>query len=374
MQLVFLIQALRGGGAERILQTLAEYFREQGHQVTVFTLEAPDQAYELDPKILVRPFFTSRLCRGPGRLLLLPMQVVELATRLCFMRWDTLCSFMFRANFVAILTGLLGFRRPLVITEHVPPTSFYSWGSLKGRVMLSMTRALYPLAQRIQVVSESIKDSLTSLGVPPHLVVVIPNAVNVEKTRCLARDEHGLHQWIQTRPTIVNVGSLAILKGQANLIRAVSLVRKEVDVQLLIVGKGPEETSLRLLISELGLQNDVRLALWQKNPFAICKSCQVFAFSSLFEGFGLAIVEAMCCGLPIVTTSCWNGREDILQDGISGLVVPVDDPKMLAASLLRVLKDEALAKQLSLGAEERARIYDIEKIGPVFLDFLTRPL
>ena len=93
--------------------------------------------------------------------------------------------------------------------------------------------------------------------------------------------------------------------------------------------------------------------------------------SSTTEGFGIVIVEALACGLPVVSTDCKGGPREILDDGESGLLVPVGDPESMAAAILRLIEDENLYREMSARATRRASDFDLPQTGSRILRILS---
>jgi glycosyltransferase involved in cell wall biosynthesis len=163
-------------------------------------------------------------------------------------------------------------------------------------------------------------------------------------------------------------GRLKALKGFDYLIDALVAVRKTVPAHLWIVGEGEERSALELKIKRLGLEGCVRLVGFQENPFKYMAAADVFVLSSLYEGFGNVIVEAMACGVPVVATNCPYGPGEIIEDGKNGILAPPADAAALAAAILRVLKDEDIRKKLSIEGKNRASDFNAHTIAAAYGD------
>ena len=161
----------------------------------------------------------------------------------------------------------------------------------------------------------------------------------------------------EQRPFVLTVCSLDPWKGVDVLIRAIAFLRDAgVTTHLVVAGDGPERASLQSLIDELGLQSQVQL-IGQQPRAAITRllqQCTVFVLASRFETFGIAALEAMACGKPVVGTSV-DGILEIVDDGENGLIVSPDDPRSLAAALDRLLADASLRRTLGTAARARVR-------------------
>lgn len=167
-----------------------------------------------------------------------------------------------------------------------------------------------------------------------------------------------------TEKSVISMGRLVPVKNFESLIRAFELVvKKYPDWVLKIYGDGELKASLQAQINELGLQNNVMLMGFSSAIDKELKQSSIFAFSSLVEGFALVIVEAMECGLPVVSYQCPCGPKDIITDGKDGFLVPVNDEKMLSERICSLIEDENLRRQMAVEARARAQHYHVENIA-----------
>jgi glycosyltransferase involved in cell wall biosynthesis len=140
-------------------------------------------------------------------------------------------------------------------------------------------------------------------------------------------------------------------------VRAASLVveRFDEEVEFVIVGEdesrsGEYRARVERLVSELGLARRVRLTGRLEDVAGLVASLDVLVSASHSESFGIAMVEAMACGVPVVATATMGARE-VVEDGVTGLIVPVEDARALSAAVVSLLEDEA--RRLALGARAR---------------------
>ncbi len=159
-----------------------------------------------------------------------------------------------------------------------------------------------------------------------------------------------------TAKVVVAAGRLVPVKRYDLLIQAFALVAAEhPDWQLRIYGKGEEHDRLRRLIMDLGLWNNVFLMGAAAPMEAEWVKGSIGAAASNFEPFGMTIVEAMRCGLPVVSTDCPYGPGEIIQDGADGRLVPVGDRDALGAALLELVGDDDRRRRMGRAAMENAR-------------------
>ncbi|WP_433543671.1 glycosyltransferase family 4 protein (plasmid) [Streptomyces sp. CA-294286] len=161
-----------------------------------------------------------------------------------------------------------------------------------------------------------------------------------------------------SRPQIVSAGRLDENKGFDKLIEAFSQVSMtHPDWTLRIHGHGPALEGLRKLVRTKHLYNHVFLMGSTKNLDAELAKGSIFAMSSRSEGFGMVLLEAMNCGLPVVSFNCPVGPRELITDGVDGLLVPERDVDALAAGISRLIEDEELRGRLSQSALKKAAEY-----------------
>jgi len=167
---------------------------------------------------------------------------------------------------------------------------------------------------------------------------------------------------------ILAVGRLAYPKNFTSLIRAFSFVASRFpEWSLDIYGEGNERESLSSEILTLGLSNSVWLMGNRTDIQSLMTDYSLFAMTSRFEGFGMVLVEAMSCGLPVVSYACPCGPKDIIRQGVDGFLVPPGDENMLADRICQLIEDESLRKEMGTAAHERAKHYSIERILPMWM-------
>ena len=163
---------------------------------------------------------------------------------------------------------------------------------------------------------------------------------------------------------VISMGRLHHVKNFSSLISAFQIVaKKHPDWTLKIYGDGNLKESLQNQINESGLQQNVFLMGFSNDMENALRQSSIFAFSSLVEGFALVIVEAMECGIPVVSYQCPCGPKDIITDGRDGFLVPVNDEQMLADKICDLIENEDLRRQMASEAKLRAQYYHVENIA-----------
>ena len=151
------------------------------------------------------------------------------------------------------------------------------------------------------------------------------------------------------------------------LINSFSVVKKQIQsASLIILGDGPQQNQLISLSKELGIDDSVHLPGFVRNPYKFLKHSDVFVLSSLYEGFGNVLVEALAVGLPIVSTNCQGGPREILNNGEFGLLVPINDINAMAEAIIETLNTKHDNSLLI----KRANLYSIDKIASEYYKIL----
>ena len=203
--------------------------------------------------------------------------------------------------------------------------------------------------------SHAIKDILVADGIPSGRIEVVHDGIDVEKIQHRPVIDLHAEYWLPHGvPVIVNVGALTGHKGQKYLIDAMPMVLREVpDAHLVIFGEGDLRGPLEKQIKQLSLGKRVLLPGFREDVMSLMKSADLFVMSSVTEGLGSAVLDAMAMGHAVVGTKAGGIPEAVIQDE-TGLLVEPADAKALAAAIVRLLKDASLRKQF--GEAGRARV------------------
>lgn len=358
-RLALFLPSLRGGGAERVMVHLARGFAERGFQVDLVLAKAEGPYLaEVPPSVRVVDLRASRV------LFSLPGLVRYLRKE----RPYALLSALNHANVIVCLAHRLA-RVPsrLVISEHNTLSASRPQNA-RGRLLPWFMRWTYPWADAVIAVSQGVAEDLVrTLGISAERVKVIYNPV-VDDDLLTKSKEPLDHPWFTegAPPVILGVGRLTEQKDFPNLIRAFALVRAQRPARLMILGEGELRPQLEALVHELGLQDDVALPGFVENPYAYMARAAVFVLSSRWEGLGVALIEAMASGTPVVSTDCPSGPREILEDGRWGRLVPVGDVDALAEAIVTTL-DETEHPDVAARAKEFNVNYAVENYLKVLL-------
>jgi glycosyltransferase involved in cell wall biosynthesis len=219
----------------------------------------------------------------------------------------------------------------------------------------SFSRWKYRQVTRFIAASGAIRDILVDDGVATSQVAVVHDGIDVARVQRLPALDAHVEFWLPHGvPLLVNVGALVGHKGQTHLLDAMPLVMREVpDAHLVILGEGELRAPLERQVKELHLERAVRMPGFRDDVLSLMKSADLFVMSSVTEGLGSAVLDAMAMGLAVVGTRA-GGIPEVVVHGETGLLVPPGEPKPLAAAIVRLLKDPLLRAQY--GHAGRARV------------------
>jgi len=323
----FLLPTLGGGGAERVALTLAKAFIVRGHEVDLVVMERRGELLDAVPSGVRIVDLNVKRMRN-----LIPPLVRYLRER----GPDAIQISMWPLTVTGILAARVS-RVPMrvVVSDHVAYSAPFL-NSRQLRLLSWSARLIYPLADRRVVVSERGADDLAALtGIARSRFDVVYNPIDVPQP--IAATEEAEHAWRGPGRRIISAGTLKPQKNHALLLRAFARMQDR-DVQLMILGEGPLRPDLERLVADLGIGDRVAMPGFRVDPWPYLASAEMFALSSDYEGYPLALAEAMHAGLRIVSTDCVSGPSEMLDGGHFGKLVPVSDERALAEAMGEALR------------------------------------
>jgi glycosyltransferase involved in cell wall biosynthesis len=350
-------------GLERLVISQAEEYLELGLQTDVVCLNEPHDVSALLPpgcRVFNLGVPQIRDALGPLRRYL----KAERPDAVHAAMWPVTCLTAV-AHRMARLPGRL------VLSDHNPLSLQYAARGGAHRLLQRVSVALtYPLASARIGVSGGVADDLARLsGLPRRCFSVVHNPVAIGRPDPAAQQsaQAAWGGWQGKR--ILTVGRLKAQKNHALLLRAFKQVLAHVDARLMILGEGDLGVKIAELARAEGLQDKVLLPGHVDDPISYYLSADLFALSSDYEGFGNVIVEALACGVPVVSTDCPGGPAEILDGGRFGRLVPVGDASGLASAMVATLQEEPDRRLLMSRAADFAPRVVIRK----YLDLMFPP-
>lgn len=337
-KIAFFLPSVRGGGAEKSIVKMCNELVTMGASVDLVLVKYEGSLLNyISDQVNVVDLKCSRSI----------LSVFKLAFYLINSNPDALISAMKHANIPAILAReiakFIGFKTKLLISERSNASkSFENNKSFKNNILLLSMSLLYPKADKVIGISKGVSQDLAQLlNLEPEKVHTIYNPVvnNELFTLCNVTVEEDWFKKID-HPIIIAVGRLTKAKGFDNLIKAFAKVSFKINCYLVILGEGEERESLETLIGTLSLKDKVYMPGFVNNPYKFMKHSDVFVLSSVWEGFGNVLVEAICCGCKIVSNDCPSGPKEIIESYNVGTLVPFNNVNLLSEAIIQELGAE----------------------------------
>ncbi len=204
--------------------------------------------------------------------------------------------------------------------------------------------------------SDAIRQMVVKDGVPADRAVTVHEGIDAERIAGLPAADIHKELWLPPRcPIVGNIGALVPHKGQRYLIEAAPrVVRAFPDAAFLVFGEGQLKHALQQQIKHLGLDRHVRLVGFRPDVLSMLKGFDVFVMSSVTEGLGTSILDAMAASRPVVGTAA-GGIPEAVEHGVTGLVVPAQHPADMAEAIITLLRDPDTRARMGAAGLARAR-------------------
>lgn len=345
MKVSLFIHSLAGGGAERVVSQLVTYLQQKN--VNVYLVLMSDIfAYDIPEDINITYLEKTQLDEsGLIKLIKLPLLAYRYHTFLKREGITVSLSFLNRPNYVNILSKLMGTSTTVIISERSSPSAQYGGSSAHSKINSYIIKKLFIKSDGIIANSKGNRlDLIHNFGIPEDLIVTIPNPIDINKVLDSPEDKD---IYDKRYFNFISVGRLNRDKNHELLIRSLAQTENK-SVRLYIFGSGELHKFLEALIIELQLQNQVFLKGFTKKIFTYLKGADAFLFGSNHEGFPNVLIEAMACGLPIITTNCQSGPAEIMKCSVQnhsdknvitdfGILVPVNNIIQMTNAIIEMV-------------------------------------
>ena len=327
MKLTFVTSTLHAGGSERVMSLLANTFAQKGYEVEIVCINKHLMFYPIDEKVKV--WFAEDEVKSPSIL----KKVFWLRNHIKNDRPDVVIAFMLEVYCVT-LASLIGVSVPVISSERIDPHFFGRAKGLLRWLLLRRTTHLVVQTVRIKDFYSAKLQSRTT---------IIPNPVT-DKVFSLTPT--------LKQKRIIAVGRLAYQKNYPMIFRAFAKVHHDFpDWQLVVYGNGPQKDEIRGVIERLGMEGHIILAGKSDHVVEEMNKSSLFVMSSDYEGMSNALLEAVCVGLPVISTDV-SGARDLITEGVNGYIVPVGNERALTLALSSMLSSPE--KMDEMGRQSKA--------------------
>lgn len=340
---------MRSGGTERVISILSNRLSERYNIFIIILVDSPS-FYDLKPSVkLLHSSNESKESSNFFTAFRNNYKTTRSVYKLLKEHKIDLCIGFLTANNIYATIAAKRAGIPVIICERNNPHIQSASTPIYWRIL---RRIIYPMADILTVQTERVR-MFYSPFMKENQIVTIPNPLNPEFTE--------YHKKFGKKKVILNVGRLERQKAQDVLIQAFGRANLK-DWQLHIIGDGTLRNELSELISNLDMDSQVFLLGKKRNVSSFYLSSSIFAFSSVYEGFPNALLEAMYFGLPCVSTDCPTGPSELIQNDFNGILVPVNSIDAMAEKLKILARDEELRNALGQQARVSVEPYQVDNI------------
>ena len=361
IKILFFIETLEGGGAEKVLRNLVNNMDQTRFDITVQTVWPCEAKKYLTPGVHYKSMYSSHSRANHLRYrfeaetgLAYPLHIKD--------DYDIECAYL-ECGATKIMAGSTNKKAKKLAWVHC------DLAKAMGAEFAEKTKKVYAKFDKVICVSESVKDSFVDLFGDTVYVKVLYNTVDDGEIRAKAQlplpdgaEKRGL--------TVLAAGTMY---GPKNFIRLLKthkqLLNEGIEHDLWILGDGPDRAILQKYTEDNGLSRTVYMPGFQTNPYPYIRCADVTVCSSDYEGFSTFITECMIVGKPVVTTDC-SGMREILGDSEYGLITGNDDKSFLDG-MRSMLTDISLREEYSIKAAQRGECFSARNLAAETQSFLS---
>jgi GalNAc-alpha-(1->4)-GalNAc-alpha-(1->3)-diNAcBac-PP-undecaprenol alpha-1,4-N-acetyl-D-galactosaminyltransferase len=356
MRIMLAISGMTAGGAERVAATLVNHWTANDHEVALLTVASTElDFYQLDKHVVRIALDLSRSSSNSRDFVVDNFKRIrKLRSAIKEFKPEVILSFIDKTN-VRILLATIGTGIPVIVEEHIDPRQHPL-----GRVVRLLRRLLYKRASAVVVLTPGIAQWVSRF-VRNELIHVIPNPISQQFHK------NGNLEAARDTNRVIAIGRLQEQKGFDMLLRAFAQsVQQHPGWTLMVIGDGPKREQLQALAAALQISDRV---IWEravKQPERELLRSDLFVLSSRYEGLPMVLLEAMACGLPVVSFDCPSGPREIIHDGEDGLLVPANEVGALAAAISRLMSSEEDRKRLGERAAHVVERFGLDKVADMW--------
>lgn len=310
-KIAFLLPDFQEGGMPKVASNIMSGLGDSYQQYLILLDSNSDIRFETNAEVLrVCPKGDSKV--GKAKVFLDRINIVKKIKK--EHHFDIVISFGVAANIINIVSKQ---NDKTICTEHnIKSIENKTWGFF-GRVYDVLIKKFYTKPDHLVAISKVMKeDFIGNYNIKGNIEVIYnPHRISEIINRSYENLTEEEQQLFTDKVTLINVGRMTYAKGHWHLIRILAELKKEIPtIQLIILGQGEMEQSLKTLAERLNVQDSIKFLGFQPNPYKFIRNSDLFVMSSLYEGFPNVLIESLACETPIVSTDCKSGPREIIDE------------------------------------------------------------
>ena len=351
-KIIIFYPSFERGGVEIILLNLIKFFLKKKIEIVLITSN-------FKKGIIKNEIFQSRIVKERS-FLIIPDRISKALTASKILvnelkksnHKNTIVLSLQGSSLAILVSKLLGFKIIVRNAEDAISSTLFAENKFQSLIVLFLKIILYNLSDKIISNSKGSGNSLKKIFIKEKKIFPIYNPY-LKKIYKNSRKKRYKY--------LLSVGRLTKQKDFNNLIVSFSLIKDQIpNYKLIIIGDGQLKNELQSLIENLDLKKRIILTGWKKNLKKYYLSSKLFVLNSLYEGFGNVLIDAINYDLPIITTNCKSGPNEIINYGKGGFLTPIRNPKLLSKQILFCIKNYKLAQKKSLYAKKNIKKFDCQ--------------
>lgn len=351
-KIIIFYPSFERGGVEIILLNLIKFFLKKKIEIVLITSNLKKGIFKnklFKPKIVKVLPFTLMPDRISKALTASKKLISELKKS---NKKNTIVMSLQGSSLAILVSKFLGFKIIVRNAEDALSSTFFAENKFQSLIILFLKIILYNFSDKIISNSRGSGNSLKKIFIKEKKIFPIynPYLKKINKKSKTRRYKY-----------LLSVGRLTKQKDFDNLIVAFSYIKDQIpNYKLIIIGDGHLKNELQNLVEHLGLKKRIILTGWKNNLKKYYLNSKLFILNSVYEGFGNVLIDAINYDLPIITTNCKSGPNEIIDYGKGGFLIPIRNPKLLSKKILFCIKNYKLAQKKSQYAKKNIKKFDCE--------------
>ncbi|UFX83530.1 glycosyltransferase [Candidatus Absconditicoccus praedator] len=369
--LIVIENLLVGGGAEKSATILGNGLEKKGYNVVYLTFTNGEKKYHHTSKEICLNY--QKPTTSIQALIYMIKRAWQIKKYCKKHKIDTSLSFLEAANFANVFSKILGNNSRIMLSVRS------NIKSSKSKNEKKMIKLLFPKADYITTIAkEEAQNLIRDYGIKPEKISNIYNMFDIQEIQNQSKEDLGEYQELfnNGKFTFINIGRFVRAKNHKMLMEAFDKFHQQnPNSQLVILGDGPLKEEVEEQKNSLSSSADIYFLGVYNNPYKFLANSDCFVFSSSWEGMGRVLVEAMACGLPVISTDCQVGPKEVLRKDVQifdeiqnvskeefGILVPVNDSEKLSEAMELIYNNEELRENYKEKSKLRAKDFDVGKI------------
>ena len=352
LKLAFITQEITNGGAERVIVSLSNELVNRNINVDIISIYNKETTtYTLDDRVNV-----IKLKKIKSNLIEFFLRAIKLRKIFNENKYDVIISFTTQKNISTILASLFS-KHKIIISERNAPKH-----DPKNKALRILRKILYNYADGYVFQTQGARDFFNDKIKKKSIIIYNPLVKNLPE-----------YDFSSTKDIIITTARLEPEKNIEMSIKAFAMIAKNnPSIQYHIYGKGSEKEKLQFLINDLKMSNQIYLKGFSNNVFKELKTARLFLLTSNYEGVSNSLIEAVCMGVPTITTDHDpGGARNVITDRQNGFIVEKNNVSQLAEVMQIVLSDDSIARYISNQGIKSRDKFDIQIIVDQWLNYIT---